>query len=381
MKKQKICVIGDGLSGLTAALALSNLDIEVDFITKNIKEKRSSDPRITAISPSNFEFLIKYLDKKDAKLFWPCKKISLFYEKINQLYNFINFSEDHKNLLYIIKNNDLKKVFLKKIKSKKNIKIINNEVKEVDAKNSCILFGKKSYAYDLILLCVGRSSKIISEFIGKRYIQKDNKEIALTSVVNHNINISDPRQYFLDEGPLAILPINEKSFSFVWSVSSKFKNKNINDIVYNKLKKILGHKTNINLNEIVTFPISFKFNSIFSKNNSLVLGDGSYNVHPVAGQGFNLIIRDIMKLFQFIEYNQSLGLPIRDSEIVKKFVSSRKPENLLFGLGINLTNSFFRQNKIISPIKDFILKDINKFNFLKEISIKISDKGIFQSLK
>ena len=381
MKKQKICVIGDGLSGLTAALALSNLDIEVDFITKNIKEKRSSDPRITAISPSNFEFLIKYLDKKDAKLFWPCKKISLFYEKINQLYNFINFSEDHKNLLYIIKNNDLKKVFLKKIKSKKNIKIINNEVKEVDAKNSCILFGKKSYAYDLILLCVGRSSKIISEFIGKRYIQKDNKEIALTSVVNHNINISDPRQYFLDEGPLAILPINEKSFSFVWSVSSKFKNKNINDIVYNKLKKILGHKTNINLNEIVTFPISFKFNSIFSKNNSLVLGDGSYNVHPVAGQGFNLIIRDIMKLFQFIEYNQSLGLPIRDSEIVKKFISSRKPENLLFGLGINLTNSFFKQNKITSPIKDFILKDINKFNFLKEISIKISDKGIFQSLK
>ena len=233
----------------------------------------------------------------------------------------------------------------------------------------------------MILLCVGRSSKIISEFVGKRFIQKDDKEIALTSMVSHNINISDPRQYFLKEGPLAILPINEKNFSFVWSVSNKLKNKNINDFVYNKLKKILGNKTNININKIITYPISFKFNSIFSKNNSLVLGDGSYNVHPVAGQGFNLIIRDIMKLFQFIEYNQSLGLPIKDSEIIKKFVSSRKPENLLFGLGINLTNSFFKQNKITSPIKDFILSDINKFNFLKEMSIKISDKGIFQSLK
>ena len=41
MKKQKICVIGDGLSGLTAALALSNLDIEVDFIIKNIQEKKN----------------------------------------------------------------------------------------------------------------------------------------------------------------------------------------------------------------------------------------------------------------------------------------------------------------------------------------------------
>ena len=305
----------------------------------------------------------------------------MFYEKINHLYNFINFSEHHKNLLYIIKNNDLKKVLLKKIKRKKNIKIINKEVRKVDTKNSCILFGKKSYAYDLILLCVGRSSKIISEFVGKRYIEKDDKEIALTSMVSHNINISEPRQYFLKEGPLAILPINEKNFSFVWSVSNKLRTINTNDFVYNKLKKILGNKTNINLDEIVTFPISFKFNSIFSKNNSLVLGDGSYNVHPVAGQGFNLIIRDIMKLFQFIEYNQSLGLPIKDSEIIKKFVSSRKPENLLFGLGINLTNSFFKQNKITSPIKDFILKDINKFNFLKEMSIKISDKGIFQSLK
>ena len=149
MKKQKICVIGDGLSGLTAALALSNLDIEVDFIIKNIQEKKTSDPRITAISQSNFKFLIKYLDKKDAKLFWPCKKINLFYEKINHLYNFINFSEDHKNLLYIIKNNDLKKIFLKKIKNKKNIKIINKEVKKVDTKNTCIQLGKKIYVYDI----------------------------------------------------------------------------------------------------------------------------------------------------------------------------------------------------------------------------------------
>ncbi len=381
MKKQKICIIGDGLSGLTAALVLSNLDIDVDFIAENKQEKKSSDPRVTAISPSNFKFLINYLDIKDSKFFWPCKKINLFYEKFNHLHNFINFSEGSKNLLYIIKNDNFKKILFRRIKGKKNIKIINKEVKKVDTKNSCILFGKKSYVYDLILLCVGRSSKIISDFVGKRYIQKDDKEIALTSIVSHNINISDPRQYFLKEGPLAILPVNEKIFSFVWSVSNKFQNKNINDLVYNKLKKILGNKTNINLNKIFTFPISFKFNSIFSKNNSLVLGDGSYNVHPVAGQGFNLIIRDIMKLFQFIEYNQSLGLPIRDSEIIKKFVSSRKPENLLFGLGINLTNSFFKQNKITSPIKDFILKDINKFNFLKEMSIKISDKGIFQSLK
>ena len=41
------------------------------------QEKKINDPRITAISPTNFKFLNKYLDKKDTKLFWPCKKINL----------------------------------------------------------------------------------------------------------------------------------------------------------------------------------------------------------------------------------------------------------------------------------------------------------------
>ena len=83
MKKQKICVIGDGLSGLTAAV-LSNLDIEVDFITKNIQEKKSSDPRITAIS-NNFKFLIKYLDKKIPNYFGHVKKLIYFTKNKSSL--------------------------------------------------------------------------------------------------------------------------------------------------------------------------------------------------------------------------------------------------------------------------------------------------------
>ena len=101
----------------------------------------------------------------------------------------------------------------------------------------------------------------------------------------------------------------------------------------------------------------------------------------MAGQGFNLITRDIINLFNLIKNNQLLGLPIKDSLIIKNFVNSRKPENLLFGLGISITNNFFKRNKYTSPLKEFILNDINKFKFMKEISIKISDKGIFQSLK
>ena len=79
MKKQRICIVGDGLSGLMTALALNKLEgLEVHLISR--KNKHSKDRRTTAISASNYEFFNKVIGKLDKKLFWPSKKIDLFYE-------------------------------------------------------------------------------------------------------------------------------------------------------------------------------------------------------------------------------------------------------------------------------------------------------------
>ena len=84
-------------------------------------------------------------------------------------------------------------------------------------------------------------------------------------MVRHNINISEPRQYFLKEGPLAILPINEKNFSFVWSVSNKLKTINTKDLVYNKLKEILTLSKKKNMVRGCSLPTDLKTLGIFSR--------------------------------------------------------------------------------------------------------------------
>ena len=73
MKKHKICIIGDGLSGLIAAQILGKLDIKLDLISKK-SQKKIIDNKTTAISPSNYEFILKHLLKKRPNLFLNAKR-------------------------------------------------------------------------------------------------------------------------------------------------------------------------------------------------------------------------------------------------------------------------------------------------------------------
>ena len=149
------------------------------------------------------------------------------------------------------------------------------------------------------------------------------------------------------------------------------------NLIRSRLNKILMPNKKLVFKQIDFYPIFFKYNVNFLNKNALVLGEGSYSIHPVAGQGFNLILRDIRELGREIEKHLSIGMQIKDSSILRDFVVTRKPEKLFFGLGINFIHEFFKNNKISVPFKKIILKDINKFSLLKKVSINLSNKGIF----
>jgi len=139
---------------------------------------------------------------------------------------------------------------------------------------------------------------------------------------------------------------------------------------------LLKIKSIKSISNIKSYPINLNLKTKYFKKNVLILGDGLHTIHPMAGQGFNLVLRDIKKLKELMSKTLKLGLLIKESFILKDFYNSRKPENNLVGLGINLTNIFFKNNKYFFPLKKGILNNINKFSFVKKISQSISDKGI-----
>ena len=378
MKQQKICIIGNGLAGLISAAVLSKEDIKIDLIFPKAKSIKI-DHRTTAISESNYSFLKKELNFKNLKYVWSSKKINLFYQRNEKFLKFLNFSEKNKTFMYIFRNFDLKKTLLNIIKKKKNIKIIKESVNTINYENSSVFLKRKNVFYDLIILSLGNNSSLYDKIIGERSINKNYNEIAITAFGKHNSKVKNASQFFLKEGPFALLPLKNNILSIVWSVNQNFfkKNKkNLKKIILKKMKDMMGQSFKINIKNLNNFPIYLNLKKNYYKKNILVIGDGLHQVHPLAGQGFNLALRDIAKLKELIKNNLRLGLLMKDSLIFNDFYKTRKPENTIVGIGIDLTNNFFKENKIYLPLKDLILKNINNSQFVKKISQSVSDIGI-----
>ena len=343
------------------------------------KQKKKLDNRTTAISESNYQYIKKILILSNKNFFWPCKKIDLFFEDNKKIINFLNFEEKNKNFMYIFQNKDLQKKLKTIIAKKKNIRLVKKDVKEINSEESFIKVEKKKFFYDLIILSIGSTSVFYSKIDKGRSIKKNYKEVALTTIIEHNAKIKNSRQFFLKEGPLAILPFKKNLFSVVWSVNNFYLNvnkKNLKKILIEKLRTLLNINSIKIIENIQLFQIKLNLKTNYFKKNVLIIGDGLHTVHPMAGQGFNLVLRDIKKLSELISSISKLGLLLKNSMLLEDFYKIRKPENNLFGLGINLTNIFFKNNKYFFSLKKIILYNINNFNFIKKISQSIADRGI-----
>jgi 2-octaprenyl-6-methoxyphenol hydroxylase len=169
------------------------------------------------------------------------------------------------------------------------------------------------------------------------------------------------------------LPISEYETSVVYSIDNYVKSeKEIKNLIYNynlkyNLKKI---------NKIYSFELKgLSLRSYFHKN-ILAFGDLLHRIHPLAGQGFNMTIRDIKILNDIIQNKIDFGLPL-DSTSTIEFENNQKHKNYLFSTGIDLIHEFFNLER--KTKNDFLSKSIqylNKTPGINKIFTKIADRGL-----
>ena len=115
-----ICIIGDGLTGLSLAKNLTNKKIDVHFYHKN-KIKSLTSSRTIGISRNNLEFYKKEIYEIPKKIFWQIKKIEIYSEKQNKE-RLLKFEDKKDNLFYMLKNDELYKLLMKDLSNNEYFK-------------------------------------------------------------------------------------------------------------------------------------------------------------------------------------------------------------------------------------------------------------------
>tara|TARA_B100001057_G_scaffold1537_1_gene1462 strand:- start:188 stop:1261 length:1074 start_codon:yes stop_codon:yes gene_type:complete len=354
----KVCILGDNLTSLALAKALVKKEIYVDLFYEK-KNNKIDTTRTIGISKSNVDYFNTNISNIKGML-WPIKRIKIFTENSNNK-EILKFEDQKDNLFSILRNQ----------------KIFDQLILELK-KNKFLKFKKKnklnSLSYSLIINCDIRN-EITKKFFSRKFEKKYNS-IAFTTIIDHkklSFN-NEAIQIFTDDGPIAFLPISKEKTSIVYSARIKKKKTELEiSKIINKfnpkyeIKKIYG---------ISKFELKSMNLREYYKDNILAFGDLLHKLHPLAGQGFNMSIRDIKELLKIINHKIKLGLPI-DQSVCVKFQNNMKSKNFVFSEGINFIYEYFNsENKIGNNLIDSTARLIGGNKILNKYFKNIADTGL-----
>ena len=101
-----------------------------------------------------------------------------------------------------------------------------------------------------------------------------------------------------------------------------------------------------------------------------------HRIHPLAGQGFNMTIRDIKKVYELIKFKKEHGLDL-DISICSEFEKKTKDKNYLFLNGIDFIYEFFNfENKLNTNSLSKSLKFLGKNKIINDFFTKFADNGL-----
>lgn len=377
-----VLIVGAGLTGLITAKALSDFKINIILIDgHNFNSAKSNfhDIRTTAITEGSKIFLEKVG-------IW--NKISHFAEPIHNINvvdreqdNKIDFNTINKNLAYVLKNNIIKNKTLELIRLKKNVKLIQNKPLNKINTNQDFIISESSnlrITSKLLIAADGKKSFVRSH-INKPIFKKEYNHKALVVNFDHFKNHKGTaHEIFYSSGPLAILPIkstNKKNYSstLIWSHNPKYID-SLHAINKNLLKLILNEKINyqvgkiLNIVDVQTFKLSAHINADFYDNRIIFVGDSAHSIHPIAGQGWNLGLRDVKNCLETVKESLILGQDIGSINYCKKYNDKTFYDaHNFYQITDKLNSIFTNETLMLKKIRNIGFKEINKKTKIKKL--------------
>ena len=334
-----VLIVGGGMVGASLAVALMPLNLNVamvDAFEFGVSEQPSYDDRSIALSYGSSRIfagmgLWRSLESKTT----PIKKIhvsdrghfgatrlSATKEKVPALGYLVESRVLGKQLYDVLADSDIEQIIpasvmaTQEVKNGLEVTLIQNE-------------KQTTVTTKLLVGSDGTQSKI-RELTGIGSSRSDYYQTAvIANVTTEKPHNNEAFERFADSGPIALLPLSNNRCSLVWTHDTKNGTADLDETLalddagfLKKLGNDFGYRLGAftKVGERSSFPLALVTSDKNTASHTVIIGNASHTMHPVAGQGLNLALRDIAVLADLIAKHSD---NLTDDELLQTYEEQR----------------------------------------------------------
>jgi 2-octaprenyl-6-methoxyphenol hydroxylase len=382
-----IVVGGGGFAGLALALALrQGLGDEVPIVVADpaLANRPSRDPRATAIvaacrrlfatigvwdEVANDAQPILDMVVTDSKLHDATRPVFL---------TFAGHVEPGEPFAHMVENRHLIDALVKHAETSR-VELRATAVESYQARPDgidVILADGGSVAASLLVAADGARSKL-RERAGIPTHGWDYDQSGIVVTVGHEREHGGrAEEHFLPAGPFAILPLTGKRSSLVWT-ERRAEAVRIVGLSDEDFLGELEQRFGLHLGEIKVldkpraFPLSYFVARSFIAERLALVGDAAHVIHPIAGQGLNMGLKDVAALAEVLVDAARLGLDIGEASVIERYQRWRRFDTMAMGVATNSLNFLFsNKSTLLRTVRDIGLGFVDRTPPLKNLFIR-----------
>lgn len=375
-----ISIVGGGIIGLSTALGLSDYDLNVSvFDTKALSlSENSENLRVYAINQGSIHLFekLRVWDTIKKTRVGAYEKMHVWDEGSHGVLHFdcVEFAKAY--LGYIIEENVIRNALLARLKTKENVRLLpETTLTDVETKeDSIILHGNnRLYKARLLLGADGANSWVKKQLAFNSHEKPYGHHALIATLTLEKSHEKTAWQIFTKHGPLAFLPLSDQHrCSIVFSANKEMINElmSLNDDLFCKaIKKLFQCKLGnvVKTSKRISFPLIERHTRQYVKPRVALLGDALHTIHPLAGLGVNLGLKDVADFLTCVGENPE---ELDSFSTLRRYERMRKGHNSLVMKTMAGIKHMFSPQGMPSSIRGAGMNFISNCMPLKKIIIQ-----------
>jgi 2-octaprenyl-6-methoxyphenol hydroxylase len=183
-------------------------------------------------------------------------------------------------------------------------------------------------------------------------------------------------EHFLPAGPFAILPLTGKRSSLVWT-EKRAEAGRIVSLGEEEFHGELERRFGLQLGEVKAldkpraFPLGYFVARSFIAERLALVGDAAHVIHPIAGQGLNMGLKDVAALAEVIVDAARLGIDPGQVDVLERYQRWRRFDTMAMGFATNSLNFLFsNESTLLRTVRDIGLGLVDRAPPLKGMFIR-----------